>query len=111
MRDDLIKRLLNLDDIDAWQAASCIKELKESNKELTLQLLATSGQAADTQTKLAKAVEALREMHKKAMWLRGEKSYREFSRYVEKITRTTLAELEGQHIHPHTPRIHLEERD
>jgi hypothetical protein len=43
-----------------WKAAYCIEDLKESNKELTLQLLATSGQAADALDKLAKAMEALR---------------------------------------------------
>jgi hypothetical protein len=47
----------------AWMAiqsqADRIDELEESNKELTLQLLATSGQAADALDKLAKAMEAL----------------------------------------------------
>jgi hypothetical protein len=62
MSDNLIKRLLNLDDIDAWQAAHCIKELKESNKELTLQLLAAHGQAADALDKLDKAVEMLQSL-------------------------------------------------
>jgi hypothetical protein len=28
MSDNLIKRLLNLDDIDAWQAAHCINDLE-----------------------------------------------------------------------------------
>lgn len=42
------------------EAADRIDDLVESNKELTLQLLATSGQAADALDKLAKAVEALR---------------------------------------------------
>ena len=37
-----------------------LKELEERNKELTLQLLATSGQAADALDKLTKAMEALR---------------------------------------------------
>jgi len=48
-------------------AADRIEELLELNKELTLQLLATSGQAADVldravvaEARLAKAVEALR---------------------------------------------------
>jgi hypothetical protein len=36
--------------------------LEERNKELTLQLLATSGQAADALDKLTKAVEALRNL-------------------------------------------------
>ena len=42
------------------EAANRIDELVESNKELTLQVRATSGQAADALDKLAKAVEALR---------------------------------------------------
>ena len=45
---------------------------------------------------LEKAVTALREMHKKSVWLRGEQSYREFARYAEKTSRTVLAELEGK---------------
>jgi ABC-type transporter Mla subunit MlaD len=43
------------------EAADRIDELVESNKELALQLLATSGQASDAWDKLAKAVEALRD--------------------------------------------------
>lgn len=37
-----------------------LKELEDRNKELTLQLLAVHGQAADALDKLVKAVEALR---------------------------------------------------
>jgi hypothetical protein len=43
-------------------AADRIEELLELNKELTLQLLATSGQAADALDKLAKAVAGLRKI-------------------------------------------------
>jgi hypothetical protein len=39
-----------------------IKQLEERNKELTLQLLATSGQAADALDKLDKAVEMLQSL-------------------------------------------------
>ena len=39
-----------------------LKELEERNKELTLQLLATSGQAADALDKLTKAVAGLRKI-------------------------------------------------
>jgi len=67
MSDDLIKRLLDLDDVDAWPAADRVKQLEESNKELTLQLLAVHGQAADVldrgvvaEARLAKALETLR---------------------------------------------------
>jgi len=42
------------------QLAATCEQLEERNKELTLQLLATSGQAADALDKLAKAMEALR---------------------------------------------------
>jgi hypothetical protein len=43
------------------EAADRIDELVERNKELTLQLLATSGQAADALDKLTETVEALRD--------------------------------------------------
>jgi hypothetical protein len=43
------------------QITDRIKQLEEGNKELTLQLLATSGQAADAWDKLTKTVEALRD--------------------------------------------------
>ena len=43
------------------EAADRIDELVESNKELALQLLATSGQASDAWDKLAKSAEALRD--------------------------------------------------
>jgi hypothetical protein len=50
--------------VQAWDdGADCIKELEDRNKELTLQLLATSGQAADALDKLAKAGEALKSLH------------------------------------------------
>jgi DNA repair exonuclease SbcCD ATPase subunit len=46
---------------DAKEAEAYAEELGARNKELTLQLLATSGQAADALDKLVKAKEALRE--------------------------------------------------
>ncbi len=57
---ELIERLLAEETDLTDCAADRIEQLEESNKELTLQLLATSGQAADALDKLAKAVEALR---------------------------------------------------
>lgn len=42
------------------EAADRIEQLEGINKELTLQLLAAHGQAADALDKLAKAMEALR---------------------------------------------------
>ena len=43
-------------------AADRIEELESRNKELTLQLLATSGQAADALDKLTKAMAGLRKI-------------------------------------------------
>jgi hypothetical protein len=66
-------------------AADRIEELLELKKELTLQLLATSGQAADALDKLAKAVE-------------GIKAMMEITMYPDEVWdkgNTTLAELEG----------------
>lgn len=55
--------------LPAINPADRIKELEERNKELTLQLLATSGQAADAldkltecEARLSKAVETIREL-------------------------------------------------
>jgi hypothetical protein len=53
--------MCNLYVIDAHRIADLIDAVEERNKELTLQLLATSGQAADAWDKLTKAVEALRD--------------------------------------------------
>jgi len=55
-------QLCNLYVIDAHRIADLIDAVEESNKELTLQMLAAHGQAADALDKLAKAVEALREI-------------------------------------------------
>ena len=107
----LIKRLRDFGHIDAYQAADRIEELnerltattddaeeaeayaqelEERNKELTLQLLATSGQAADAldkavvaEAKLTKAVEE-RDEYKAAAEICG------------KAARAMLAELEGK---------------
>ena len=67
MSDDLIKRLRDRTFLTgSWEglAATRIEQLEESNKQLTLQLLAVHGQAADAldravvaEAKLAKAVE------------------------------------------------------
>jgi len=54
--------MCNMYVIDAHRIADLIDAVEERNKELTLQLLATSGQAADTLDKLAKAVEYLRKI-------------------------------------------------
>ena len=69
------------------EAAVRIKELVEENKELTLQLLAASGQAADAldrtvvaEAKLTKAVEALQF----------------FAAFESVFARAVLAELEAK---------------
>jgi ABC-type transporter Mla subunit MlaD len=64
---DLIKRLrLQSEHIPVRtlfdDAADRIEELVKENKELTLQLLAVHGQAADALDRLAKAVERLKTM-------------------------------------------------
>ena len=91
------------------EAADRIEQLEARNKELTLQLLATSGQAADALDKLAKAVEALRPF---ADVLKGNYFHQPdtlpismgFGHYDRRWTlklmdfrnaRTVLAELEG----------------
>ena len=89
-----------------------IKELEESNKELTLQLLAVYGQAADAmdkavvaEAKLSKAVEALKSLHHVVC---GETGFASAVRnhsgkaypwepldIADAQTRAVLAELEG----------------
>ena len=53
-------QLCNLYVIDAHRIADLIDALEARNKELALQLLATSGQAADALDKLTKAVAFIR---------------------------------------------------
>ena len=59
-------------------------DLIKRNKELTLQLLATSGQAADALDKLAKAVAYLQKISRHA------------NRSCSAIAARALAELEGK---------------
>ena len=59
MSDDLIKRLLAEETDLTDCAADRIERTEERNKELTLQLLAVHGQAADALDKLTKAMAAL----------------------------------------------------
>ena len=75
---------------DAKEAEAYAEELEARNKELTLQLLATSGQAADALDKLTKAVEALREI---AVADFLDVSFAQ-SRSAIPIARAVLAELE-----------------
>ena len=72
-------QLCNMYVIDAHRIADLIDAVEDRNKELTLQLLATSGQAADALDKLAKAMEALR-------WYDD--------RFTDRKARDVLAELE-----------------
>lgn len=75
-----------------------VRDLEARNKELTLQLLATHGQAADALDKLTKAVEALRECQEAL------RDYMEHYPHMakgytvdaEKKARIVLAELEGK---------------
>lgn len=81
--------------------ADRIEELIEENKELTLQLLAVHGQAADAldkavvaEAKLAKAVEALQDIFEKprsADW-----TYAELISEMNKEAREALAEIEKE---------------
>ena len=73
------------------EAADRIEELVEENKELTLQLLATSGQAADALDKLTKAVDALREIEADC-----EAEYPPSHGAIKYAIRAVLAELEGE---------------
>jgi hypothetical protein len=80
--------------------ADLIKELEESNKELTLQLLATSGQAADALDKLAKAMQYIRAIARQTYGSQmdyHEHNLADFEGGHDLIiadARTTLAELE-----------------
>jgi hypothetical protein len=104
---DLIARLLAEETDLTDCAADRIERTEERNKELTLQLLATSGQAADALDKLAKAVLALRYISTevsipvktkkhggiKFKWMYF--SWREVAVKRIDIARAALAELEG----------------
>lgn len=80
------------------QMADRIEQLKERNKELALQLLATSGQAADAldravvaEAKLTRVVEALRKI---ADFSKGDVV--KYIQGVDAIALDVLAELEGK---------------
>jgi hypothetical protein len=104
MSDDLIKRLQdrkqkgNRFDSLEYEAADRIKQLEDRSKELTLQLLAAHGQAADALDKLAKAAEALRDTTQMLSQctftiIRMKGQYFERLELVDKA-RAVLAELE-----------------
>ena len=82
-------QLCNLYVIDAHRIADLIDAVEERNKELTLQLLATHGQAADALDKLAKAVEALRSVDNEYTDIQWGPELQSI-----KQVRTVLAELE-----------------
>lgn len=74
-------------------AADRIEELLELNKELTLQLLAAHGQAADALDKLTKAVKALRKI---ADYTHIGEFGQAVTQHAEaRIARAALVELEG----------------
>lgn len=75
-------------------AADRIEKLLELNKELTLQLLAVHGQAADALDKLTEAVEALRATGEVIIFHTDETSWRVWGEDVVGDIRAALAELE-----------------
>ena len=87
-------QLCNLYVIDAHRIADLIDAVEESNKELTLQLLAAHGQAADALDKLAKAVKALRGIDQDIMFHTDETSWRVWGEEAVINIRKVLAELE-----------------
>ena len=86
--------------LQGWnEAADRIEQLEESNKELTMQLLATSGQAADALDKLAKAMEALRDATQMLSQctfttIRIKGQYLDRQEFIDEANEV-LAELEG----------------
>ena len=99
-------QLCNLYVIDAHRIADLIDAVEERNKELTLQLLAVHGQAADALDKLTKAVEALKSLHHAVCGKNGfaaavrnhsGKAYPwEALDIADEQTRATLAEIKGE---------------
>jgi hypothetical protein len=107
MSDDLIARLrvTGVGSSAEWleynvpENVDRIKQLEENNKELTLQLLAVHGQAADA---LDRAVVAEAKLAKAMAGLRKIADHKHFSRdqgwtqnAEARIASTALAELEG----------------
>jgi predicted nucleic acid-binding Zn-ribbon protein len=97
--EELNERLIAATD-DAKEAEAYAEELDARNKELTLQLLATHGQAADALDKLTKAVEALRETTQMLSQctftiIRIKGQYFDRHEVVDKAN-AVLAELEGK---------------
>jgi hypothetical protein len=88
--EELNERLTAATD-DAKEAEAYAQELDARNKELTLQLLATSGQAADA---LDKAVVAEAKLAKAEAYL--QKISRHANRSCAAIAAHALAELEGK---------------
>lgn len=89
-------QMCNMYVIDAHRIADLIDAVEERNKELTLQLLATSGQAADALDKLTKAIEGLREIDQNIMLYTDETSWRVWGEEAVANIRKVLAELEGK---------------
>jgi len=79
-------QMCNMYVIDAHRIADLIDAAEERNKELTLQLLAAHGQAADALDKLDKAVEALRKIAN---------AY-DINWHAGVLSRAVLAELKGK---------------
>jgi hypothetical protein len=97
MSDDLIKRLrvtgngLSAEWLE-YADADRIEELEERNKELTLQLLAAHGQAADA---LDKAVVAKAKLAKAMAALQNIANAYDINWHAGVLARAVLADLEG----------------
>jgi protein-L-isoaspartate O-methyltransferase len=91
--------MCNMYVIDAHRIADLIDAVEERNKELTLQLLAAHGQAADALDKLAKAVEALRVSLEGLNWAKAYLSTGGIDSvevdHADATVYAALAELEG----------------
>jgi hypothetical protein len=83
-------QMCNLYVIDAHRIADLIDAVEKSNKELTLQLLAVHGQAADALDKLTKAVGAL------VILCTEDVSWNQWGEGAVSDIRAVLAELEGK---------------
>jgi hypothetical protein len=90
-------QLCNLYVIDAHRIADLIDAVEERNKELTLQLLAAHGQAADALDKLAEAMGSLRNIRELNMTAEDENGHQwANSDLIEQEIVAALAELEGK---------------
>jgi hypothetical protein len=81
-------------DEDWHQNLEAAKAAAQSDYEARI-LAAIDTQPDQRDAVIARLVEALTEVHKKAIGLRGDQAYREFARYAEKKTRAAIAAAKG----------------